>query len=579
MISCLKHDRGKNFQNVFRCILLTCLCSILIRNIYSILMISPDDIRFQNILSGTYTGTPESHCYFIQYPLSAIFSWLYKINNQVDWYEDTLWLLVFLCLYYILRKGDYLSTEKQRVYLFGVLLIWGTSFVRCSVALEWTTIAGLLAATAIYLYMTMPVVADDKWIDYFVCLMLVCMAFCLRKTVIWMYVPLAGMLWFQRFVELKEKQNKKNNIHNTCFLIVCIIMLLIIMVIHFYAYRDEDWKMYNDYTKDRSTIVDYNGYPDYYEYEDIYKDAGISFEAYDLMRKDYNYVFTLSPNIDLKEIAELSEKINKADLHEKIVEAFSLMKKAYLRKELFGYCVIFIILFLMNLCMLPNMSWNKELGIIGTVIWMFAMSFMLALYGRFPYRVAVAIEMGGIATMGGTLFTELTDVKNTERRISWLILCFYSIIVGQMSWNLLQLYKDNVNQIITAQARKEIDEYCSSHSENIYIQDFYSFSQYAQYFDIRNYEMESNLVSSGGWSYNSPLYYTKLQERGFSNIYDFIFNKQNVYYLVSDTRDDNVVQRMDAYFDSNNIGIRIKQNDEFICKTGKVVVYQFVVEE
>lgn len=181
--------------------------------------------------------------------------------------------------------------------------------------------------------------------------------------------------------------------------------------------------------------------------------------------------------------------------------------------------------------------------------------------------------------MGGTLFIQLPDVKTSENRIFWFIVCFNSIIAGQMCWNLFQLHVDNVNQLVTAQARKEIDEYCSLHSENIYIQDFCSFSQYAQYIDTRNNGMESNLISSGGWSYNSPLYYAKLQERGYSNIYDFILNKQNVYYIVSDTRANNVVQRMDIFFDANNIEIKIIKSDEFKCQTGKVAVYQFVVGE
>lgn len=579
MKSWMKHDRAKNFQNMFRCILLTFLCGIGIKSMYLIVMISPDDIRFQNILSGTYTGIPESHCFFIQYPLSTLFSWLYKTYNQVDWYESILLFFVFLCLYYMLRKGDCLSEKKQRIYLFGVLIIWGASFVRCSVALEWTAIAGLLAATAIYLYMTMEVAANDKWIDYLVCLVLLCIGFCLRKMVIWMYVPLGGMLWFQRFVELR-KWNKKNNIHNACFLVFCIIAILVIMLIHFYAYSGEDWQMYNDYTEDRSTIVDYNGYPDYYKYEDVYCNGDISFEAYDLMRNDYNYVIAWNRDTDLKEIAELSRTIDKTCLHEKMEEAFSLMRKAYLGKELYGYCVIFTILFLMNLCMISNMSWTRKLGIAGTILWMLVMSFVLALFGRLPYRVAVTIEMGGIATMGGTLFIELSDGKITHgSRIKWFLLCFYSIIVGQMCWNMIQLRVDNMNQTTTAQARKEIDEYCSFHSENIYIQDFCSFSQYAQYIDTRNYGMEANSISSGGWSYNSPLYYAKLQKGGYLNIYDYIYNKQNVYYMVSDIRDNNVVQRMDAYFDSNNMGIKMKKNDEFTCQTGKVVVYQFEAEE
>lgn len=577
---CLREEHIKSLRNACACFLLTFLCSLIIKNFYSITMISPDDIRFQNILSGTFTGIPDAHCYFIQYPMATCIAWLYKLEIRVDWYENILIFLVFLCLYCILRRGKYLSLRNNIIYLFGVIIIWGTTFVRCSVALEWTVIAGLLAATTIFLYMTMPVTLNGEWKNFLACICLLGVGFCLRKSVIWMYIPLAGMCWLQRMSDFKLLyKSDKTYFKNSCFLIICITMILLIMTVHFYAYHEEGWQMYNDYTKNRSTLVDYNGYPDYYENEEIYSKAGVTQEAYNLMCKDYNYMIAFNRNMNLKYIADLSETIDGKTMYQKVLKALEMMKKTYFRHELLGYNIMVFLLLFANLCMISFMNKNKRLGIIGTVLWMFAFSFILALEGRFPYRVAMTIEMGGLAVMAGTLFQVFADTTVKSKRSRWLIVCLYSVIVGQMCWNLLVLYSDVIEYNEMAQARKEIDEYCHSHCENIYIQDWNSFSQYAQYIYTSNYGMESNIFLSGGWSYNSPIYFAQLKKDGYSNIYDMIYDKKNVYYMVNDKRDDGVIQRLDEYFDSEGLEIYMKKDDAFYCQTGKVMIYRFEVEE
>jgi hypothetical protein len=51
-----------------------------------------DDVLMKDLLSGSYTGTPEAHNIQMLYPISAMISLLYRLFRHADVYG------IFLCL-------------------------------------------------------------------------------------------------------------------------------------------------------------------------------------------------------------------------------------------------------------------------------------------------------------------------------------------------------------------------------------------------------------------------------------------------------------------------------------------------
>ena len=60
-----------------------------------------DDVLMKDILSGIYTGVPETHNIQMLWPVSALFAFLYKVCPVVPWMGVVLCLIQYVCLYLI----------------------------------------------------------------------------------------------------------------------------------------------------------------------------------------------------------------------------------------------------------------------------------------------------------------------------------------------------------------------------------------------------------------------------------------------------------------------------------------------
>ena len=87
-----------------------------------------DDVLMKDILSGAYTGVPESHNIQMLYPISLFISLLYRIGVNIDWYGIFLCACQYFCfgvLIYesVLRVGG--LGKKVAVAALEVLAILG----------------------------------------------------------------------------------------------------------------------------------------------------------------------------------------------------------------------------------------------------------------------------------------------------------------------------------------------------------------------------------------------------------------------------------------------------------------------
>ncbi len=57
-----------------------------------------DDVLMKDILSGAYTGVPESHNIQMLYPISLFISVLYRIGVNIDWYGIFLCFCQYFCI-------------------------------------------------------------------------------------------------------------------------------------------------------------------------------------------------------------------------------------------------------------------------------------------------------------------------------------------------------------------------------------------------------------------------------------------------------------------------------------------------
>lgn len=59
-----------------------------------------DDRLLSEIFSGSMTGSPEAHSYYVDYILGFVLALLYRVTDAVPWYGGMLVLFQFLCWFF-----------------------------------------------------------------------------------------------------------------------------------------------------------------------------------------------------------------------------------------------------------------------------------------------------------------------------------------------------------------------------------------------------------------------------------------------------------------------------------------------
>lgn len=553
--------------------------------LYAVLLVSPDDIIYENILSGVATGKPDPHCWFIRFPLTLVISSLYDLIPRFEWYELFLMGCHVLCYFLILCRARFLKNYKKGSYiLFSVLIIW-LLCIEYTVHLEWSTTAGILGATAIYRFVTIPLKRTWKsdLVEYGICLGLLLLGFCLRNTVIYMFIPLAILCWLKRAYDIEHKCTKKKirrqkQIAMIDFVVISILSVLLIMLLHSLAYSDDSWKAYKEYTNERANLVDYYGYPSYDDYESEYEEAGISVAMYNLIVNDYNYLvaFDQADSVDFSELSAIAkENNNEKSSYDKFVAAYEKIENLLTEARFLIPGSIVVLCFIFLLFKLGKVKKSEMIYYVGIVLWLLAMIIYIAAKGKLPIRVGICIVMAFCAAVLGEVLkyyasnADKAIVKNKYQKIclSVIALCIFLL-------NVFDISLDNKKNADLAVAKNQIVQYCSANPQNVYLRDFNSFSQRGNLFCIS--EHASNYINTGGWSYNTEIYEEILELNGIDGVTNSIKNGKKIFYLVNESRLNREINRLNRYFDSIQENIVVQESDRFETVNEVVVVLEFI---
>ena len=125
-----------------------------------------DDVLMKDILSGLYTGEPETRNIQMLWPVSALLAGLYRLARGFDWYGAFLLLCQFGALFLILWRALAFWERRARsggihsissVLLTAVFTAASLVFLLYHlVFVQYTITVGMLAAAAAFLFLTMP---------------------------------------------------------------------------------------------------------------------------------------------------------------------------------------------------------------------------------------------------------------------------------------------------------------------------------------------------------------------------------------------------------------------------------------
>ena len=361
--------------------------------------------------------------------------------------------------------------------------------------------------------------------------------------------------------------------------LACLVLIVGCSAIHHAAYSTPEWKAYQDFTKDRSTLFDYYGYPDYTTYQSYYEKAGISYEMYELISLDYNFLIACDDmeQVDISVIADLAKEINTSQrgIGDRIHSAYQKIVAVMTNS---AYLLPGMIVLALACCCLFFLRGNGFAMLIGAgaIGWIVLMMLYLAFSGRLPVRVELCILFDGIAVMVGLLFNLATDQPAISLRWDWskLTLCCLTLLC--ILFNGYRLYSDNISDGKSASAKADIGVYCQQHPDAVFLRDFATLSQNADFF-LHGTEFGSyNYIATGGWQYQMPTYQMSLEQNDCEDFTEAVLEGKEAYYLVAGYRAGNVIQRLNSYFISTRQHIVVYTTDWLETQQGTICVLRFM---
>lgn len=527
-----------------------------------------DDVLIKDIISGLYTGTPESRNNQMLYPLSLFFSLLYKVLPAVPWYGGFLWLCHYGCLFLILHRVLKLceNRKKKRLICLPVALVLCGMFLEHLVLVQYTVTSGLLAATALFLLVT----EQDrehlfrKSIPY---LGLAILALLLRSEMLLLMLPflcVAGLyVW-----GCEKKIFTAAHFKKYFGIIGCLLGLVAgMLVIDGLAYSGEDWNEFRRFFDARTTLYDYTGVPVYEQNEAFYETNNIGAQQYELL-KNYNYGLDESMDaVRMEHVAEYAEGIQD-DFFARLKMGLVRYKYRITNRDGEPYCFWAVAGYvLLALAIHQKNKWRLIFTVgmmlmVRSVVWVY-----ILMTNRIPDRITHPLYFAEFLLLAAVFITEIRNRQERKVRYGIGLGIVVLLLVGLI--NLGNGIKTTEEQIVQIEennvANAALLKYSAQHPEDFFFLDVYSTIYFTEKIFTKQYPGE-NRELLGGWICNSPLYDKKLQAYGMTNVEEGLADHDNVF-LVQNR--DSYLDWLVAYYESK--GYRIEIAEEEILDGGLVI--------
>ena len=495
-----------------------------------------DDRMIAEIVSGQFTGKPESYGIQMTYGFTWFLSKLYEITRSFNWYGIVLiGVQIFSFGAILYRIQSFAKKWQGKIYLLAAAtLLYVGLWLKVYVQLTYTTTAAFVGMAAIFWYAT----SKTNWKNVLMTVLLANIAFCIRPNIFYMFVPATGLVYLWKM--FGKKDFKKLTIAAP-FAVLAVTAVL--FVINAAAYSKEGWKEFRDFFDVRTNVYDYYDLRLYGENPELYEPYGISEEEFNMMRV-YNYtVLGDLPKEFFPEYLEACEELEAEqgiNFVSKSVDAVKIFIKDVFSS---GYGIQNTVLFAAAIVLLILLIWKKNyplaiyLGIQSAVICIVWLYFTY--WGRAIERIQMTMSLIFLAVILHVL-TEMKEMHlyrdETTGKLSGNGKA--SLILGMLSFlliagmNFKDFRNDNIAKTYWYGDVQTIKEYCAQDPDRLYYMDIATMTELYGRCQIKNTEPEYiNYISMGDWSAYCPHYEEKLKRHGVENIAESIID-ENTYVIM-----------------------------------------------
>ena len=563
-----------------------------------------DDVLMKDILSGAYTGVPESHNIQMLYPISLFISVLYRIGVNIDWYGIFLCFCQYFCIgvviYEIVIRTGTLA-KKILVAMALTLAVLGL-FLPHLLYVQYTVVCGLLSATAAFL-IVLPDTAKDRdtsqmegnnQVRLIVALIMLITAYLLRSEMLLLTLPMVCVAilikWLRVSLESKDKEAKKKAFFSYLGFFGSIVAALVLCtLIHNMAYSSKDWKEFNRFFDNRTELYDFQYIPEYEENQEFYNSIGLSKSEWQLL---VNYNFGLSDEIDsdmLGKIAEYAQSIrgeeipltsrlkNAASLYFYRMHHLSFPRSYEYPMTDFPWNLAVLVMYPAVLLLAwicdrkGDASGEKKFtSTLFLLIILFACRSSLWLFiimrGRDPIRITHPLYIVELLILTGMLLYHVSAKNFFVPAAALTLVAVISAIVLPSQIKVSLTEKDLREEMLVKY--RALDDYVRQNADSFYFYDVYTGVSFAsevegevatyseKLFDrVDNSCYNRDLL--GGWAQKSPLSVRKLKDVGYDSPFEALLDS-NVYFVQNKTED---VTWLSDFYEDQGVSVDISHID------------------
>lgn len=505
-----------------------------------------DDKAIMEVLSGAYTGTPDGHVVYIKYAIAFIISSLYSLVNFIPWYGIFLIACETACIFLILLKSfSYFKTLKSKS-LFGIffLIVFTACTLKGFIYFTYTSVAGLLGATAIFLVLT----AGEKFRSYLLPVLVFLLAFCIRSNAAVMLFP---VLIFAVILKFKLANIKKIIAAGITF----IVLLGGILFIDKIAYSSDEWQYYMDYNIARTQVYETGGALNYNENKAVFQENGISPELNILYK---NYYFSFDKDAAKNALMNLAEV--EKDSSFSITGTLGKFFGFVFGEQCLAITIAFILAFLTALFYLIKQKKFRD------IISLFIMLILILLpWGYMALANKMVLRVGISTFYVGIFFILYLILQNKIVPGILPAVLITAALIFQIV-DTMNFFHSGKYQL-SASARTEIEKWCERNPDNIYFLTNNVYVDLASDMFPENKGISNCTPLGAGWLSQSPVVKEKLEYFGINDLDADLFEKNNAFIITYKGYD---MQELKEYFSSENEGFQMKYVETFTTSEGGV---------
>lgn len=489
-----------------------------------------DDRMIAEIVSGQYTGTPESHGIQMTFGFTLFLSRLYMLMRGFHWYGIVLIAVQIFSLGAVLyRVQSIFASWRKKAFVLSVavgayLALWLNVYVQ----MTYTTTAAFAGFAAMLWY----ALSDSKGRNVLMTGLLANLAFSIRPNVFYMLLPATGIIYLWKLFGRKEL-SKGTVVGPFAILAVTVILFAVDAA----GYSAPEWKEFRQFFDERTKIYDYYGWEDYDAHPELYELYGISEEEYNMLKVyDYSVLGNLPKEffpqyIKAHRAMEKAEGITPVTRTADAVKAF--LKDVWSNAYELRNTALFVLAAVLFVLLLVKKNYPLAVYLAAQCAVVKALWLYFNYWGRAIDRIQVTMSLIFLAVIIHTLY-EMRKMHIFKSSM-WIKGGKIALLVGifLLAGKNIKFYRyDNIYKTNAYTDVQLLKEFCAEHPENRYFMDIATMTDLYGKFTIRSTEPEyANYLLLGDWSAFSPHDFKKREAYGIDDMAEAV-TEDNTYVIM-----------------------------------------------